>query len=164
MASRSATIRDSIVAAIQAAWSPTAPDDVTGLWATDVVLDPDKGADRLLTGRQVFVIVASQSQPRLLDRAGSLRRYVVGVLVAERYTAGAGPVPTAWVDERIEFCEAKVLDTLANLNLVLSDGAVRLMFEEEQSLDLLCDRNMLQHNQTFWAVGTFVYQQVVANA
>lgn len=164
MASRAASVRDGVVAAIQAAWSPSAPDGVSGVWAKDIVLDVDKGGDRLLTGRQVFVIVASQTQPRVADRKGSLRRYVVGVLVAERYEGGAGAVPTEWIDERVEWAEANVLDLLANPNITLSDGAVRLAFDEEQGIDAILDREILQKHRTFWSVATFVFQQVVDHA
>ncbi len=158
MSSRAAQVRDACAAAIRAAWSPAAPDAVTGVWATDVVLDPDR-PDELLAGRQVYVFATSLTQPRLVDRGGVLRRYLVSALVAERYDS-AGPVPTAWVDDRVAFVEAKVLGVLAAPSLRLLDGAVRLAMDEEHGIDLVCDRELLQQVRTFWSVGTFVFQEV----
>jgi len=159
MASRAAQVRDAAAAAIRAAWSPTAPDAVTGVWAADIVLDPERPAEAL-AGRQVYVFCSALTQPRVLDRGGVVRRYAVSVLAVERYTS-PGPVPAAWVDDRAEFVETTVFAVLAAPALRLLDGAVRLAMDEEHGVDAVCDRDLLQRNQTFWSVGTFVFQEVV---
>jgi hypothetical protein len=38
---------------------------------------------------------------------------------------------------------------------------MRLAMDEEHGVDAVCDRDLLQRNQTFWSVGTFVFQEVV---
>ena len=159
MPSRMAQVRDAAAGVIRAAWNPSAPDAVSGVWVRDVRLDPEK-AD-VLAGRQVYVVAGGLEQPEVVDRDAQLQRYTVGVLVCERYTDAAGDVPDDWTDARVGFVEQCVFGPLADPALALLGGAVRTAWDAPQAIDLPCDRDMIRSKRCFWSVCTFSFQEVV---
>lgn len=160
MASRAAQVADAVRDLIQAIWLPSAPNGIQRVWAGDIVLNPDDPAN-LIQGRQVYVFPVSLTQPTLLNRLDQMRRYLIAVLVAERYTDAPGPIPASWVDDRVDFVENAIFTNLSNPGVSLLEGAVRLVFDEEQGIDILADREVLQQQRTFWSVMTLIYQEVV---
>lgn len=144
---------DAAVALIAAAWSPPAPSAVTRVYAPPVNLTED--ADPPLAGRQVFVFPGPYDAAQL-DRAGQWRTYTLRVLVVERYTAGAGPVPAAWLDERVRFAQDAVFNRLADQSLKLV-GQMTPDPETPAAVDVLYDPDVLLQHKTFWSVMTFTF-------
>lgn len=55
-----------------------------------------------MSGRYVYVLPSGYSAPEALTRSQDVGEVILSVVVAERYP-DAGPVPKAWLDERVEW-------------------------------------------------------------
>lgn len=159
MTARVLDAADAAVALVLAGWSDKGEaDGVTRVYAPPVNLTED--SDSPIAGRQVFVFPGPYDAAQL-DRADQWRRYTLRVLVVERYTAGAGGPPTAWVDERVGFVQTVVFDPLADQSLVLV-GEMTPDPEADDAhaaVDTLYDVDVLLNHKTFWSVMTFVFRE-----
>lgn len=140
---------DAAVAAIQAAWSPTAPDSVERDYLFRSDLDT-------MTGRQVRVYPLSYTDAPAdrgsLDGGESVCEFGIGVTVAERYAGEEAKPPRSWIDDLVEFAEAKVYNVLSN-RLPGVSGSVTLRADVS-----VYDVGILGQNQAFWSEFEFVFR------
>lgn len=161
MAARIIDLADAAAAAIEAAWSPVAPDAVTREYAPDVVTNPDDPA--VVTGRRVYVLPAGYGDEGFATRAELDKRYTLSVMVVERYADGPGPVPTAWVDERVAFVEEMVWRVLRDPALTLLDGDVIPATEDTAEVTAVYDFAELPEKLLFVSVARFTFMEIAAN-
>lgn len=146
---------DAAVALIAAAWSPAAPDGASRIYAKDIALQKSAGAT-LLAGRQVYVFPKANQLDSVIDARTKLNKYSFGIVIAERYADGPGPVPDAWMDARVDFVEQSILKTLSDLTVRLSGAWIdprRL-----QGIDGVYDRDEMQKRLAFWSTCSFTFQ------
>jgi hypothetical protein len=157
MSARIIAVCDAVVAAIGAAWTPTAPDAVTRVYAPPVTLTADDPIT-VLTGRQVFVFGLQYSIPSLQTRADWDRTERIDVLVVERYTADSGAPPTAWLDARVDFVESLYMALRTPASFPLADTAWPQ--QEQPDPVIVYDRDVLLQHRTFWSQFTVNFEEV----
>lgn len=155
---------DAVVADIVSAWSPTAPSAAQREYAPEIGFSVDH-AETLLSGRQVYVFPAAWGSPEGVTRGELLHEYTVSVVVAERYTAAAGPVPKAWVDERVLFVET-LFNRLKDPTRELTGASVTLFRTPDvpAEVDEVYDLDMLAEQRAFWSRFTITYHEIVGVA
>lgn len=94
-------LADSIADAIGDSWSPGVGDTCERVYRFTLNLEE-------MTGRYVYVLPSAYGFPEPLTRSQDTEELTVSVVVAERYT-DPGPVPTEWVDVRVDFVETHVI-------------------------------------------------------
>lgn len=82
-------------------------------------LDPDYWADNVelansFTGRRLYVFGSREVHEGAADRGDDDNRYAVTVIVFERYVGDEKEPPTDWLDDRVAWVEANVLDYLGD--------------------------------------------------
>jgi hypothetical protein len=97
---------DAVVAALQTAWAPVAPDGIARLYVAPVTVQELPS----LVGRQVWVFPASYDDDEE-TRGEDEWAHELGVLIVERCPDAGGP-SVAWMDERVAFVEQTVRGTL----------------------------------------------------
>lgn len=106
MAARINTVADAVVARIVALWTPTHPDTCERCY----FWKPAERELKDLAGRHVRVFpVTYGDQPE--TRSENRHEFRFLIVVAERYP-DAGVPPRAWMDERAEFVQDKLIDGL----------------------------------------------------
>lgn len=131
-----ASLADAVKDAIVATWAPTGDDTASRGYQFTFDLET-------MTGRHVRVLPASYGFPEPSTRASDVEELAVVVVVAERY-ADAGPVPDAWVDERVDFVETHVVALDDSRNAELAGGFYAWSSEVSPVYDLdeLRQRNL----------------------
>lgn len=137
---------DACVTAISVVWPPTAPDSVSRIYEVDI----DAAT---LTGRKVYVFPAGSGWVELGTRLGDIHDEKVQVVVVERYTE-AGAVPASWLDDRVEFVQDYVLDTLDDPRGEPVPG----YWCQESSVDVVYDLEELVQRKLFWSVSSFTFR------
>lgn len=136
---------DAWVAALVARWSPTSPDGAQRVYDTNVVLNPDRPDQ--LEGRQVFIFPRTYRTQARHSRSQDERSYEVSVLVVEVYP-GPQPVPTAWVDDRVDFVSSQVWPFLDN---VRQGYVVDQVWPEPGAEVQVYDPEKLRELKLFWS-------------
>jgi len=153
MAANIITVCDALVTAVEAALDAPLDATVARLYLAPLDLSKD-------TGRYVWVFPARYSNTPA-SRGEDTWTHNVGVIVAERYT-GAGEPTTVWIDERVEFCEAKVFTTLDLVRPWLSfgvDGARRLLTQTAEVT--VYDDLRLAEKKLFWSEMRFEFTEIL---
>lgn len=148
MAARVLQVCDAVVEAIEALWSPAAPDSVSRAYLARHQL-------RGLEGRQVTVHPAGYAWPALGTRGEDYRDCKVLIAVAERYTA-AGDVTDAWLDDRVEWVQSIYddLDDPRTSNLL---GA---FWPEESAITVVFDPDELEQRKLFLSVIEMTFREL----
>jgi hypothetical protein len=106
-------VRDGCVSAIVTAWnasaSPMGSNDACSAEYEFPLAENDLAG---MSGRKVYVYPRRRDRREHASRSQYFNDYEIGIAIAERYTAAAGLVPTAWVDARVNFVEQMVIDTI----------------------------------------------------
>ncbi len=157
---RALLLCDEVAALILAGWNasatpPASIDGVQRAYSPTISFTPDSAPQ--IEGRQVYVFpMPYTATPQ--TRETQLRDYLVKVLVVEQYSAAEGDPPTAWIDERVNFCEQVVFNPLMNPQLVIASQWFPPL-ETEGTVDVLYDQPALQENKAFWSVMTLPFQE-----
>lgn len=129
-------LADAIEDAIAISWEPVAPDTVEAGFHFAFELDS-------MEGRQVRILPAAYGFPEPVSRAQDVAELAVTVVVAERYP-DAGPVPQAWLRERVAFVEEHVVGLDDSRTAELPGGYYAWSSEVDPVYDLdeLTQRNL----------------------
>lgn len=153
---------DAAVGLIVANWNKSATpmdteegDGVTRVYAPPISFTPDSPPQ--IAGRQVFVFPGPYDAANF-TRVDQLRDYKIRVLVVEQYTADTDGPPTAWIDDRVSFCEQLIFNPFANSELVLFDQCFPAL-EDQATVDVLYDAKQLLENKAFWCEMSFPFQE-----
>lgn len=98
-------VAQAVADGISARWSPVSPDAVQRVYEVEIGTTPEDAS--LIAGRQVYVFPGSYFTDYPATRGRDTLAHDITVVMAERYTA-AGPVPAAWLDERLYWAEQTV--------------------------------------------------------
>ena len=105
---------DNLAAAVSAAWTPVAPDGVSRAYFFRAG-DSDGVSVPALTGRQV-VFFPTRYEWENETRARDRYTHHVGCMIAERYGDGtpatASDPPQSWIDARVDFVHARIVQGL----------------------------------------------------
>ena len=150
------TLADAIVSAINTAWTGKgANDSVSRVYLAPVSVDDLDS----LTGRKVYVFPGPYDNG-LANRGEDEWTYTLGILIVERYT-DAGDPTTAWIDDRVDFVEGTVGETIDyNGRTLLSISSRRIWTEsiEVETYNL----ESLNQKKIFWSVLTAVFKELKA--
>lgn len=151
---------DAAAALILTGWNASATpatgdDAVQRVWSPTISFTPD--SPEPISGRQVFAFPGQYAATNL-TRSEQLRDYRFRVLVVEQYSDAEGDPPKEWIDARVNFCEQVVFNPLVNPALFLLDSFFPAL-EEQATVDVLVDSDMLQQNKAFWSLMTFPFQE-----
>lgn len=155
---------DTVVSAITAAWSPSAPDEVKRAYAPTIGLSKDN-PDTLITGRKVYVFPGNWGTPGAASRSEIFKTHTISVLVAERYT-DESEMPESWIDDRVLFVET-LFDLLANPTTIHTGALVNLYREADDpaQVDQVYDLDLLlQERKAFWSRFTITFTEIVGVA
>lgn len=154
---------DAAAALILANWTDrAAADGCARSWIPEINLTEDVDESELLNGRQVYVIPAPDAYSAdLITRNDQQRNYKFRVLVVERYIPESEEdpktPPNSWVDERVTWFQNTIFNPLANqTECVLLDEVVPAL-EENASVQVIVDRDVLLQHKAFWAWAEFPF-------
>lgn len=127
MAARCNQIRDMVVQVLQAATAalPLADTTISVEAVTVVRVDPDAMTANTM---RVQVRADGWTDGGPASRGEDLTDYRIQIAAVEAYT-GAGDVPAAWLDERVDWFERAVVRTIADARQDL-DGAYALTLDD----------------------------------
>jgi hypothetical protein len=147
---------DAAVEVLLGEWSEPGKDDgVLRAYAPPINLSDD--VEPVHVGRKIYLFPAPYSAA-LLTRGDQWRSYLVRALMVERYVDDADGPPDKWIDERITFFEQNVFNLLVDPDLELL-GAIVPALDQEATVDLLYDADLLLKRRTFWCYGTFPFAE-----
>ncbi len=163
MAARVVEVCDAALAVIRAAWDPVAPDEVARRYDLEIITLPEEA--QRIKGRKVYGLPDAYTSPEAATRGEDVNEYGLFLLVAERYEA-AGPVPNAWVDERIAFVEQTVLGPLGDARTVrlLADPADPEntgLYPYSGFVETVFDAEELTHRKLFLSVVRLTFRESV---
>lgn len=152
---------DMVAAAIQAALPVGDGTTVTRAYLPTVNLET-------ITGRHLIVYPLAYTQADVLTRTEDVEEHLVGVLVAEKYTAaedvaGTG-APRDWIDERVKFVQDYVYDLVGTARVgdmtpeVLAESA----WPETAEVAAVYDDAVLAQHKVFWSISTFAFRRDLA--
>ena len=147
------TVCDALVTAVEAGLESPLDATVARLYLAPLDLSKDIGRYVWLFPAEYSFLPASRNENNWT--------YSVGVIVAERYT-GAGEPTATWIDERVEFCEAKVFGLFDYTHQWLSfgvDGARRL-FTTVGDVTVY-DALQLTEKKLFWSEMRFEFTEIL---
>lgn len=116
-------------------------------------------------GKVIRVFGVGYSTAERITRRHVHREYRVAVEVWEQYEepqqAGtAGPVPTEWLDERVEWVQANVFEVLDGLGLEIEDRLLGAFWPQTCEVPVLYDEDRL-HAGIFRSVVEVAYREQV---
>lgn len=152
------TLCDTLVTEIDTAWTQGASDTISRRYIAPVNL----GELSSLTGRHVYVF------PGAYDNSPDTRGHdawvhEVRIVVVERYeTAGSDPAGTtikAWVDDRVDFVETKIVETLDyDGRSTLRIGSTREFTTESVEIEVY-DPELLNQKDLFVSTVDLVFRE-----
>lgn len=107
---------DGVAAAIEATWSPTAPDEVLVEDEFRIITDPSD--PDVIKGRKVYVLPETYDTPEPASRGEDFQDYGVVVLIAKLYSAAGRPTK-AWVRAERYWVEQNIYRPLTDPRNVL---------------------------------------------
>jgi hypothetical protein len=158
-------LADAVVQTIAENWAPVAPDAVQRVWVADLCCNVDE-PDRLIQGRQVYVLPVTHATPEWWDRAEKRNVYTLAVLVAQRYTGPDWP-PNSFVDPIVQWGEQQVFYPLSNPGLVLTGpaGIVTKAYpapDDMPEIPVLVDRERYVQNKLVLSQYTLAFQDATS--
>lgn len=149
------TLCDSLVSAINTAWTGKGADDsVSRVYIAPVTVDELSS----LTGRKVFVFPGPY-ESGLENRGEDQWSYTIGILIVERYTAAGDPT-AAWIDDRVDFVEGTVSDTIDYTGRSLLSISGRRLWTESIEIETY-SLETLNQKKIFWSELTAVFKELV---
>lgn len=151
---------DSMVAAVNAGWAPSAPNNAERVYLTPI----DFTNLTWMHGRRVFFVPGDyENVPD--TRGDSAWTYEIGVRVVERYEDAGNAGERAvrdWVDECVYFVETEVIDRLdfGALNAFRTALTDREIWTESIELLRLYEPELLHKKKVFLSDIAFVFREV----
>jgi len=117
-----------------------------------------------MTGRKIRVYPEGYTDAERLTKRRTYKELRVVVVVEERYEAPgvAGdndPVPTAWVDERVDWVEESVFDPLNDKGVHGNDLLADRFRNYTCEVTVVADPQRLQESKVFFSLITVSYRE-----
>jgi hypothetical protein len=93
----------------------------------------------------------------IADRGHDNRDYMVSVMVLERYD-GAGEVPNEWLDDRVRWFEAKVIDVISDARQDSDLPGIPIMEEWPNAYSPA----LLRQAKLFYTEAVITYRRIAA--
>lgn len=151
--SRDLTLIDQLVAVIESAWAPVAPNSVGREYIASVSEKDLKD----FTGRRVFLF-PMEYQTDDENRSENRYGYRIGITVLERFEdadKASSEIVKAWLDERLDFVETRIIDGLdyGNGGLLVFGGrevwTESIECPQRYDVDLLAEKKMFRCDLMF---------------
>jgi hypothetical protein len=124
---------------------------------TDSIFETWKASNKAF---HVFVMplrYASATETRRHDR----NTYTYGIVAIDRYTAAAGPAPTAWIDSRIKLFEDFIQEVSEFRDPLEGSGKTDGPRCTSEDVSSILDIPLLVERDVFWAEAELEFQEVL---